>query len=295
MKSKCKTIAFIAGSGLAQGLENILYDVKEHAHVKNKWGEASYHLTGGHGDNTIIVMARHGDNAHPPERMPPELASQRGYEANVWRLAELGAEAVYGHTAVGSIDLDIPLADEGVFIVPHDYIRGLAMTQHSFGTDGVQTWFPNMSKPFDLELRSRAIKAIRRSGYTALDGGIYICNGGAQFETPAEIRLLDRMTAPEQGWIATTLSPFVEKSALARHIYTRAKGRNNRIVGMTTIPEVALLAQMGIPFAAICSNVNYAEGLSERTQVSHEQTLHVMDTAARYLAKVAENIVRSYD
>ena len=50
---------------------------------------------------------------------------------------------------------------------------------------------------------------------------------------------------------------------------------------------------MGIPFAALCSNVNYAEGLSAQTLVSHEQTLAVMRKAGEMIVSITENLIRA--
>jgi purine nucleoside phosphorylase len=65
-----------------------------------------------------------------------------------------------------------------------------------------------------------------------------------------------------------------------------------RLVGMTTVPEAQLCAQMDIPFAALCSNVNYAEGLSNETLVSHEQTLDVMGVAAPMIVNIAKRLLQ---
>ena len=48
---------------------------------------------------------------------------------------------------------------------------------------------------------------------------------------------------------------------------------------MTTVPECILSNQLNIPYAVICSNVNYAEGLSLK-KVDHKGTLDVMKVAS---------------
>lgn len=265
---KRKTIAFIGGSGLAEGLENILDEVREFKNEQNKFGTVISCYIGKSRNADVIILPRHGKEG-VRTRMPAELVSEKGYEANIWQLHELGAEEVYGFTAVGSMDLSVPLADNGCFVVPHSYIRGLAASQHSFG-ENAKNIFPNMSQPFDESLRCRAINAIKQCGYKAIQRGTYIYNCGNQFETPEEIRMLERMTVMD-GQLGS------------------------RVVGMTTVPEAVLLAQMGIPFAAVCSNVNYAEGISAETGVSHAQTMKVMDTAAKYLTNVARKIVERYN
>ena len=124
-----------------------------------------------------------------------------------------------------------------------------------------------MSQPFDIKLMGKAVNAITTAGYKMMKG-IYIYNGGDTFETREEIKVLDKMTEDLGG---------------------------GRVVGMTTVPEVMLLNQMKIPFAAILSNVNYAEGLSKETLVSHEQTMDVMETAGKYMLNIVNKIISSYE
>lgn len=262
METNQKTIGIIGGSGLAQGLEQLLKGIEKKEHVHNEMGEVLSYYEGIYRGLRVIILPRHGDAKDQPSRSPAELVRQRGYEANIWQLYNLGVSAVYGLSAVGALDLETPLADTGFFIIPNTYIRGCAASQHSFGIHAKNV-HTNMEVPFNSNLRVIARGAIHDAGCHARDNGTYIYNGGDAFETPAEIRMLDRLT----------------------------KGETTRIVGMTTIPEVILCAQMGIPFAAICSNVNYAEGLSQATMVSHEQTLSVMEKASKYLTTIAGRII----
>jgi 5'-methylthioinosine phosphorylase len=259
-----KTIAIIAGSGLAQGLESLLEEVEHHENVKNQFGVVLSYYAGFYQDMKVIILPRHGDSTKLPSRSPAELVSKKGYESNIWQLHQLNVDEVYGFTAVGALDKTIPLASKGTFMIPDNYVRGLAASQHSFGSKAKNVHTP-MSNPFAPELRNNLFSIINDAGYSTINEGLYIYNGGDTFETEAEIRLLDRMTS----------------------------GEINRVVGMTTVPEAILLNQVDIPFVAICSNVNYAEGLSHETLVSHEQTLKVMDVAADYILKIVKEIIIS--
>tara|TARA_B100002003_G_C14089517_1_gene524044 strand:- start:385 stop:1200 length:816 start_codon:yes stop_codon:yes gene_type:complete len=259
------TIAFIGGSGLAQGLERTLEGVKKVENIGTPFGNVLSYYDGLNNDNRVIILPRHGDSMELPSRSPAELVKQKGYEANIWQLHELGVEAIFGLSAVGSLDMDVPLASEGTFVVPNQSVRGCAASQHSFGNMAINV-HPNMSTPFDPNLNDVAVKAILNCGYSAMKEGTYIYNGGDCFETPAEIRFLDKMT----------------------------KGEPNRLVGMTTVPEAILSNQMNIPFVAICSNVNYAEGLSQQTLVGHEQTLDVMKKAEPMIIDITKSIMGFY-
>ncbi len=260
-----KTIAFIAGSGLAQGLEGVLENVQYFKNSNNMFGIVLSYYVGEHKNTRVIILPRHGDSKETPQRSPAELVKEKGYEANIWQLFTLGVEEAYGLSAVGSLELDLPLASEGSFVLPNTYGRGFAASQHSFGSLAKTIHTP-MGESFSPVLIDRTASIIQKLGYES-HNGIYIYNGGDTFESPAEIRALDRLYG----------------------------GEANRIVGMTTVPELLLLKQMDIPFAAICSNVNYAEGLSQKTMVSHEQTLSVMGRAEEHIKKIVKEIILSYD
>lgn len=279
-----KTIAFIAGSGLAQGLEDVLEDVSLVEHHSNEFGEVLDYYVGFHGNTRVVIMPRHGkDIGDIPERSPATLVKNGGYEANVWELCNtLNVAEVYGLSAVGSLDMEIPLVSTGTVVVPNSYIRGLAASQHTFGLSSKTIHTP-MGESFDETVRQRAIEAVKRAGYNVLEVGTYIMNGGDTFETPAEIRTLDRLTGQYVKGFQEDGKPII------------IPAEPNRMVGMTTIPELLLLKQMNIPFAAVCSNVNYAEGLSELTPVSHEQTKKEMKAAEQYLTNIVKEIILSYD
>lgn len=272
-------IAFIGGSGLARGLESILVDVRHIENEQDKFGTVPSYYIGMHKDTRVIILPRHGDSVNVPAKSPAELVKQKGYETNIWALHELGAEAVFATSAVGVLDNYTPLASEGSFIVPDAYMRGFAASQHSFGKYALNIHTP-MSKPFDEMLRLRAIRTLQSAGYEARDEALYIYNGGDTFETPSEIAVLEKLTRKH------ALSEFMERNF---------RKKRDRLVGMTIVPEAILLNQLNIPFAAICSNVNYAEGLSTKTLVSHEQTMDVMSIASKYLLSTISEIIKSYD
>ncbi len=274
-----KTIAFIAGSGLAQALGDILEHSDYRENVPNEFGVVISYYIGYYKNIKIIMLPRHGDSQKIPARTPAELVRQRGYEANIWELHKQGVNEVYGLSAVGVLDHYTPLASTGSFIVPKSFIRGLAASQHSFSDRAVDA-HPNMSQPFDETLREKLIQAIELADCSARKEGVYIYNGGDAFETPEEVNQLDL---------------FTRKPSLAQFYERLVRKKRDRLVGMTSIPEAILLKQMKIPFAVLCSNVNYAEGLSKQTLVSHEQTLDVMGVAAPHLQKIVKNIIISQE
>lgn len=107
--------------------------------------------------------------------------------------------------------------------------------------------FPDMSCAYDLELARLAEQAARQTR-VALERGVYAALLGPSYETPAEIRML------------------------------RALGAD--AVGMSTVPEVIALRQMGARVGAVSCITNLAAGRSDKP-LSHDE---VEATAGRVRA-----------
>jgi 5'-methylthioadenosine phosphorylase len=262
-----RTIALIGGTGMAQGLFDVLEDSRSYENVEIEFGKEKgkilFYTEGFYEDTRVIVIPRHGPTLELPDRSPAVLVQEKGYEAHIWLLHTLGVDAVYAFNAVGALDLDIPLASELTFLVPNDYGRGLGATTHSFG-NRAKIIHPSMIEPFSPILRQHAIEAIEAVGAKAISEGLYIYSGPDQFETNAEIRATKRLYAEEK----------------------------NRVVGMTAGVEVVLCKQMAIPYVVICANSNYAQGLVSES-VEHELVLDVMKVAASTLTEIARQIVKT--
>jgi purine-nucleoside phosphorylase len=85
--------------------------------------------------------------------------------------------------------------------------------------------FPDMSDPYDPALRARA-RAVGRERGIALDAGVYAGVLGPSYETPAEIRMLERLGADAVG-----MSTVIEVIA--------ARARGLRCLGISTITNPA--------------------------------------------------------
>jgi purine-nucleoside phosphorylase len=117
--------------------------------------------------------------------------------------------------------------------------------------------FPDMSDPYDRDLRALA-RRVARERQVALDEGVYAGLLGPSYETPSEVRMLERLGADAVG-----MSTAVEVIA--------ARARGLRCLGISTI-------------------TNLAAGISA-TRLSHDE---VMETAARVrgaLAALVEGVV----
>jgi 5'-methylthioadenosine phosphorylase len=263
-----RTIALIGGTGLVFGTRRIpLDEARVHNDVTVTFGADSgrilHYVEGYHGRTRVILLPRHGPTPERPDRSPAALVKEKGHEAHVWLLHKIGVSAVFAFSAVGALDLDVPLASEMSFVVPHEYGRGLGATVHSFG-NLAKTIHPGMREPFSPALRSQAKRAIEAAGAVALSNGIYIYSGPDQFETDAEVRA-------------------------TRRLY---EGEAHRLVGMTAGPELVLCRQMEIPYAVICANSNYAQGLVAGAPVTHALVVDTMNAASDKLVDIASHIIR---
>ncbi len=114
--------------------------------------------------------------------------------------------------------------------------------------------FPDMSEPYDRGLRGTA-KAVANERGIQLEEGVYAGLLGPSYETPAEIRMLQRMGADA--------------------------------VGMSTVPEVVVARARKLRVLGVSSITNWGAGLSNAL-LSHEEVLE----AGRELAGDLESLVR---
>jgi 5'-methylthioadenosine phosphorylase len=131
----------------------------------------------------------------------------------------------------------------GSFVVPHDYVAFWSIP--SFHEDDVVHVTPDL----DANLRDILVTAGKAAGASMRSRGVYVQTSGPRLETPAEIR----------------------------HFATLGD-----VVGMTMASEATLANELGLPYAAVCSVDNYANGIVERpltfdqiraTQARNQNTL----------------------
>ena len=141
-------------------------------------------------------------------------------------LAELGCSVVLLTNAAGGIHESFA-PGELMLITDHLNLMGDSpLCGPNYG-DGPR--FPDMSQAYDVGLRALARDAARRAEIT-LREGVYAAMLGPSYETPAEIRMLRTLGADA--------------------------------VGMSTVPEVIALRQLGVRVGAISCITNLAAGLS---------------------------------
>jgi purine-nucleoside phosphorylase len=100
--------------------------------------------------------------------------------------------------------------------------------------------FPDMSQPYDRELRELALKAAADNQFV-LQQGVYVCLAGPSFESPADVRFL-RMIGADA-------------------------------VGMSTVPETIVARHAGLRVLGLSGISNALSGEEDSPQTTHEEVL----------------------
>ena len=118
--------------------------------------------------------------------------------------------------------------------------------------------FPDMSEAYDADLRALAKTTAREQGI-ALEEGVYCALLGPSYETPAEIRMLQRLGVDA--------------------------------VGMSTVPEVIAARARGLRCVAFSIITNAAAGLSG-APLDHAEVLEMGARVAGQLGSLITGLVR---
>ncbi len=118
--------------------------------------------------------------------------------------------------------------------------------------------FPDMSAPWTPRLQSLLEDSAREVGVT-LQRGVYAGLLGPTYETPAEVRMLERMGADA--------------------------------VGMSTVPEVIVAAALGMQVAGISCITNHAAGITA-APLDHSEVVEVGARAGVAFCALVEAFVR---
>jgi purine-nucleoside phosphorylase len=141
-------------------------------------------------------------------------------------LAELGCQVVLLTNAAGGIHASFAAGD---LMLITDHLNLMGDNPLRGPNFGAGPRFPDLSHAYDPELLDLARAAARAAAVT-LREGVYAALLGPSYETPAEIRMLRTLGADA--------------------------------VGMSTVPEVIALRQLGVRVGAMSCITNLAAGLS---------------------------------
>jgi len=149
-------------------------------------------------------------------------------------LAELGCKTALLTNAAGGIHASFAAGD---LMLITDHLNLMGHNPLCGENYGAGPRFPDLTHAYDRSLADLARGAARAAG-VKLQEGVYAAMLGPSYETPAEIRML--------------------------------RGLGADAVGMSTVPEVIALRQLGVRVGAISCITNLAAGISA-TPLDHAE------------------------
>lgn len=195
----------------------------------------------------VIVQA---GRFHLYEGHPAALA---GLPTRVF--AELGIEILIVTNAAGGVRRTF---QAGTLMLIADHLNLMNRNPLIGRSEPGEERFPLMHEPYDSELRATARDVARAKGIH-LEEGVYAALLGPSYETPAEVRMLERLGADA--------------------------------VGMSTAPEVVVARARGIRCLGFSSITNAAAGITGDV-LSHKEVLEVGERVAKHLGVVVRGVLR---
>lgn len=246
-------IGIIGGSGV--------YDITKEAKnvekkiIKTPYGDsAEISLFEIHGKKVAFMPRHSGDHSSPPHKI--------NYRANIWGLHSLGVKQIIATNAVGSLNIEI---HPGSLVVVDDFIDFTSQRDKSFYDDEVI--HVDVTESYCNRLRNHIIanKSVVSDG-DLVEKGVYVCNEGPRFESPAEIRMFQKL--------------------------------GGDVVGMTGLPEAVLAREKEMCYASICIVSNYGASISP-TKLTMDEVFEIMELKSAEIIdliyKTIETIDNEYD
>lgn len=212
--------AIIAGSGIYE-IPGFTFEQKQ---VDTTYGPALVNIGRKEGFE-LVFLARHGlDHTTPPHNI--------NYRANLKALQILGVKRVLATYAVGSINREIPPKGLALLSDFLDFTNNRPLSFFDGGKTGLA--HTNMDVPYCPALGRKILELAPGFDLPIRSNSVYVATNGPRFETPAEIRMYDKL--------------------------------GGDVVGMTGVPEVVLARELNMHFAAVAFSINWAAGLEENLE-----------------------------
>jgi len=161
------------------------------------------------------------------------------FQANIWALKNIGCTHILATTACGSLREDMMPGDL-VFI--DQFIDWTKLRKLSFFEDEVV--HTPMSEPFDDHMRDKLIETASKLGFRHHKKGTMITIEGPRFSTKAESHMFRLLGAD--------------------------------LINMSTVPEVSLANELGIPYQSIAMVTDYDCWKENEEPVTFEMVLQTM-------------------
>lgn len=242
-------IGIIGGSGVY----NITREAKnvEKVVIKTPYGDSAEISLFEINDKKVAFMPRHsGDHSCPPHKI--------NYRANIWGLHSLGVNQIIATNAVGSLKKEI---HPGSIVLVNDFMDFTSKREKTFYDDKVV--HVDVTEPYCNRLRNQIIAnrtAVSKGDF--VDNGVYVCSEGPRFETPAEIKMLQKL--------------------------------GGDIVGMTALPEAILAREKEMCYSSICLVSNYAASISPN-KLTMDEVFEIMEVKGTELVNLIYKTIESME
>ena len=172
-------------------------------------------------------------------------------------LAALGVPILFLSNAAGAIRSGF---HPGELMLIADHLNLTGQSPLTGPVVGKETRFPDLTDAYDPALRAIVRESAASLGI-GLHEGVYAAMHGPAYETPAEIRMLERLGADA--------------------------------VGMSTVPEVIAARASGIRCVAVSCLTNYAAGVT-RAPLDHDEVLEVTKTVQNDFQRLVASSVAAF-
>ncbi|MHB1225076.1 MAG: purine-nucleoside phosphorylase [Gemmatimonadaceae bacterium] len=169
-------------------------------------------------------------------------------------LRALGARTLIVSNAAGGVRRTFRRGD---LMLIHDHINLMARNPLVGVVQRGDVRFPDMSAPYDPALLA-LLRAVAAAGRIPVVEGVYLGLLGPSYETPAEVRMLERLGADA--------------------------------VGMSTVPEVIVARALGMRVAGISCITNLAAGISA-APLDHAEVLETTRLVGDRFERLVEGLV----
>jgi purine-nucleoside phosphorylase len=252
LEGRTPSVAIVLGSGLGQFAERledavrIPYAEVPHVPSPTVMGHSGELVAGSLGGRSVLVQS---GRFHMYEGHPAALTA-----LPVRVFARLGVETLILTNAAGGIRRSF---GSGTVMLIADHIN-LSFRNSLFGPAlPGEARFPDMSDPYDPGLRALAREVARRRRIPLAEG-VYVGLLGPSYETPAEIRMLERLGADA--------------------------------VGMSTVVEAITARAAGLRCLGFSAITNPAAGVTPH-KLDHLEVMEVAYRVAGELAALIEGVV----
>ena len=256
IEGKKPLVGIVLGSGLgklADKIQNptvIRYSEIPAFPVSTAVGHKGNFICGELGGKTVVAMQ---GRFHYYEGYPMELVT-----LPIRVMKVLGISYLFVSNAAGGVNYDFKVGD---LMIIRDHINLLRNPLIGKNLDEFGPRFPDMTRPYDLELIKKA-EYIAAELNIPLHKGVYIAGTGPSYETPSEYK------------------------------YFRLAGGD--AVGMSTIPEVIVARHSSIPVFGMSVITNEAhDDYSEDYVNDGDDVVRAADAAADRMSLLFEKLIAS--